>query len=97
MKADTLEKVPVTTRLHTWLQLLRAPNLFTVPGDPIAGYLIANSGFFDISIVLVGMASLAFYGAGLLLNDLVDLREDSAERPDRPLPAGRVAPATVRR
>ncbi len=97
MKADTLEKGPAPTRLHTWLQLFRAPNLFTVPGDPIAGYLIANSGFFDISLVFVAMASLAFYGAGLLLNDLIDLREDSAERPNRPLPSGRVAPATVRR
>ena len=30
--------------LRTWLQLFRAPNLFTVPGDPLAGYLFANSG-----------------------------------------------------
>lgn len=83
--------------LHTWLQLFRAPNLFTVPGDPIAGYLVSNAGFWDGSLALVAAASLCFYGAGLLLNDLVDLREDLAERPNRPLPSGRASPQTVRR
>ncbi len=83
--------------VRTWLQLLRAPNLFTVPGDPIAGYLISNAGFTDSSLVLVSGASLCFYGAGLLLNDLVDLAEDRAERPNRPLPAGLASPTTVRR
>ena len=85
------------SRLHTWLQLLRAPNLFTVPGDPIAGYLVSNAGFIDASLVLVALASLAFYAAGLLLNDLVDTEEDRADRPNRPLPAGKVLPETVRR
>ncbi len=86
-----------TSRVRTWLQLLRAPNLFTVPGDPVAGYLISNAGFIDGSIGLVAIASLCFYGAGLLLNDLVDLAEDRAERPNRPLPSGQASPATVRR
>lgn len=84
-------------RLRTWLQLLRAPNLFTVPGDPIAGYLISNAGFTDASLVFVAGASLCFYGAGLLLNDLVDLEEDKAERPNRPLPAGHASLSAVRR
>ncbi len=84
-------------QLRTWLQLLRAPNLFTVPGDPIAGYLISNAGFIDASLVCVAGASLCFYGAGLLLNDLVDLDEDKAERPNRPLPAGHASPRSVKR
>jgi 4-hydroxybenzoate polyprenyltransferase len=83
--------------VRTWLQLLRAPNLFTVPGDPVAGYLISNAGFVDGSIMLVAAASLCFYGAGLLLNDLVDLAEDKAERPNRPLPSEQASPQTVRR
>ena len=82
-------------RLKTWLQLLRAPNLFTVPGDPIAGYLLANSGFWDHTLGLVAASSLCFYGAGLLMNDLVDLQEDRAERPDRPLPSGQARPRHV--
>ena len=84
------------SRARVWLQLLRAPNLFTVPGDPVAGYLVSNDGFTDGSIFLVAAASLCFYGAGLLLNDLVDLSEDRLERPSRPLPAGQAKPSTVR-
>lgn len=85
-----------TSRLRVWLQLFRAPNLFTVPGDPVAGYLVSNDGFTDGSIFLVAAASLCFYGAGLLLNDLVDLSEDRLDRPFRPLPAGQARPSTVR-
>lgn len=92
---DILQKT-VPSRARVWLQLLRAPNLFTVPGDPVAGYLVSNDGFVDGSIFLVAAASLCFYGAGLLLNDLVDLLEDRLERPSRPLPSGQANPATVR-
>jgi 4-hydroxybenzoate polyprenyltransferase len=80
-----------------WLQLVRAPNLFTVPGDPIAGYLVSNAGFWDGSLVWVSLASLCFYASGLLLNDLVDIGEDRRERPKRPLPAGLASPEAVRR
>ncbi len=79
-----------------WLQLLRAPNLFTVPGDPLAGFLLAygaaNGGkaLLDPRAALAVLASLCLYSAGLVLNDLLDLDEDRRERPDRPLPSGAV-------
>ncbi len=75
-------------QLRIWLQLLRAPNLFTVPGDPFAGYLLACWGEVEPRIALPVLASLFFYASGLLLNDLADLAEDRAERPARPLPSG---------
>ncbi len=74
--------------LRTWLQLFRAPNLFTVPGDPFAGYLLASYGAFEQPVFLTIVASVCFYAGGLLLNDLADLAEDRAERPGRPLPSG---------
>jgi 4-hydroxybenzoate polyprenyltransferase len=86
---------PVPSGVRVWLQLLRAPNLFTVPGDPISGYLVSNAGFWDFSLACVALASLCFYAAGLLLNDWVDLAEDTRERPTRPLPAGLASPKTV--
>lgn len=82
--------------LRTWLQLFRAPNLFTVPGDPLAGYLFANSGVNSWDLLLPLFASLCFYGAGLLMNDLADLTEDRRERPDRPLPSGAAKGPVVR-
>lgn len=82
-------------RLRSWLQLLRAPNLFTVAGDPLAGFLLANFGVPTTDVLPVIGASLCFYGAGLLHNDLVDLAEDREERPDRPLPSGAASPRAV--
>ena len=80
---------------RTWLQLFRAPNLFTVPGDPLAGYILAAYGAFESDVFYAVGASVCFYAAGLLDNDLADLREDRAERPNRPLPSGAANPRTV--
>lgn len=79
---------PPHPALRTWLQLLRAPNLFTVPGDPLAGFLLATGGSFDWRLGAAMLASICFYSHGLLLNDLADLDEDRRERPERPLPSG---------
>ena len=81
--------------LRTWLQLFRAPNLFTVPGDPLAGYVLAAYGAFESLVFYALGASVCFYAAGLLDNDLADLAEDRAERPQRPLPSGAARPRTV--
>ena len=81
--------------LRTWLQLLRAPNLFTVAGDPMAGFFLANFGIPTLDLLLAIGASLCFYAAGLLDNDFADLAEDRRERPERPLPSGAAQPAMV--
>ncbi|MGB8355234.1 MAG: UbiA family prenyltransferase [Chthoniobacteraceae bacterium] len=77
--------------MKTWLQLFRAPNLFTVPGDPLAGFLLASGAAvkFRPELLYVIVASMALYGFGLLLNDLMDFGMDRVERPSRPLPSGR--------
>jgi 4-hydroxybenzoate polyprenyltransferase len=82
-------------RWQTWLQLLRAPNLFTVPGDPLAGFLLATAGRIDARLLLAIGASLCLYCHGLLLNDLADLEEDRRDRPNRPLPSGAANPRAV--
>jgi 4-hydroxybenzoate polyprenyltransferase len=82
--------------LRTWLQLLRAPNLFTVPGDPLAGFLLATFGVLRPAAFFAVGASLCFYAAGLLLNDLCDIEEDRRERKTRPLPSGAANVRTVR-
>ena len=88
------------TRLWAWLQLFRAPNLLTVPGDPIAGFLLAQATGLsatrpDIRLALAGAVSLLIYAAGLLWNDWFDRPEDLRERPSRPLPSGRVRAGQV--
>lgn len=88
------------TRFIGWLQLLRAPNVLTVPGDPLAGYLLASvcksgSDYSTVGAIAATIPSLMLYGAGLLLNDYCDIEEDGRDRPNRPLPKGIVQPRTV--
>ncbi len=83
-----------------WLQLLRIPNLLTVPGDPLAGFLLAQAAGLAVArpglrMALAASVSLLMYSAGLLWNDWFDLAEDRRERPDRPLPSGLVRPGIV--
>lgn len=77
-----------------WLRLVRLPNLLTVPGDPVAGFLLASAGLAEppkpVALAAVAGASLCLYAFGLMLNDLVDLEIDRCERPARPLPAGEI-------
>jgi len=88
------------TRLWAWLQLFRVPNLLTVPGDPIAGFLLAQAGGLSatrpgIRMALAGAICVLIYAAGLLWNDWCDRLEDLRDRPDRPLPSGRVRAGQV--
>lgn len=84
-----------TNVFASWLQLFRAPNLLTVPGDPIAGFLLAagnvrGSADLEPRLWLAVGASLCFYMAGLAMNDAVDVVEDRRDRPERPLPSGAI-------
>jgi len=82
--------------VKSWLQLLRAPNLFTVPGDPLAGFLVAcgmasgRVSYLDDRAVYAVFASLCLYSAGLIMNDIFDIAEDRRDRPHRPLASGAI-------
>jgi 4-hydroxybenzoate polyprenyltransferase len=80
--------------LTPWFRLVRLPNLLTVPGDPVAGFLLAAACAAQrpqsLPLVAAAGASLCLYAFGLILNDLVDIETDQRERPERPLPAGEI-------
>jgi 4-hydroxybenzoate polyprenyltransferase len=84
--------VPIHGTLSPWLRLLRLPNLLTVPGDILAGFLLAPAasavGWSNLLLALP--AGMMFYAAGLVLNDFFDYAEDLRDRPTRPLPAGEI-------
>ena len=80
-------------RLATLCELLRLPNLFTVPGDVLVGWCL--SGQRGGPPVLAVAASLCLYAGGLLLNDACDAGVDAVERPQRPIPSGRIGRGTV--
>jgi len=82
-------------QIFAWLELIRLPNAFTIPGDLLAGLLLASTAADSvpwIKLAFVIPASLCFYFAGMALNDISDFKEDLEERPDRPLPSGRITP-----
>lgn len=77
--------------LQAWLELVRPPNVFTVPGDPLAGFILAGGGYNSfLPVVYTVTASSLLYMAGLIWNDYADAPEDAQSRPERPIPSGRV-------
>ncbi|MBI3912418.1 MAG: UbiA-like protein EboC [Armatimonadetes bacterium] len=72
-----------------YLQLLRPPNLLTAAADILAGY--AAAGLPDIrALPWLLLATIGLYGGGVALNDVCDAKVDARERPERPIPSGRV-------
>ena len=59
------------SKLWAWLQLFRVPNLLTVPGDAMAGFLLAQAAGLSaarphLRMALAAAVSLLIYAAGLL-------------------------------
>ncbi|WP_205472113.1 SCO3242 family prenyltransferase [Nocardioides sp. SYSU D00038] len=79
-------------RAHDLAELVRLPAALTVPGDAWAGAARTPSarGW------AMPAASVLLYWAGMALNDWADRAVDRDERPERPIPSGRVpAPAAL--
>ena len=82
------------TSLMDLAELVRAPAALSVPGDTLAG---AAAGGWPAGrrTALLPVASVSLYWAGMALNDWADRDLDAVERPERPIPSGRVSPRTA--
>jgi 4-hydroxybenzoate polyprenyltransferase len=78
-------------RLADLAELVRAPAALTVPGDTLTGGAAAGWPF-GLGTLGLGLASTCLYWAGMALNDFADREIDARERPERPIPSGRVTP-----
>lgn len=76
-------------KLLAYLQLFRTPNAFTAIADIAMGFLF-TVGIVKPQMFLLALASASLYSAGMVLNDVMDFDVDKVERPDRPLPSGRI-------
>lgn len=91
---------PGGSLIRAYLQLVRLPNLFTAAADVLAGFLTVSAARpqFDaqaLSYLLV--STVCLYAGGVALNDYFDEDLDRVERPERPLPSGRISRRAARR
>lgn len=81
---------------NPYIQLFRISNIFTIPPDIIVGFLAvsiyfsSSTGYSIADLIILIISSIFLYIGGLVLNDLFDIKVDRLERPNRPLPSGRI-------
>ena len=78
--------------MRGYLELLRPPNVVTAIADVLAGYAVAGRAQPQALPWLIA-ASVCLYAGGVVLNDFFDRHADAIERPERPIPSGRVSSA----
>jgi hypothetical protein len=82
-------------RMQAYAQLVRLPNLPSALADIFLGVLVTGSltvpGRWP-EYALLMLASVCLYCGGMAWNDFFDLAQDRRERPDRPIPSGRITP-----
>lgn len=84
-------------RVLDYLRLMRLPNVFTAIADILMGFALVHGSFSPLAHLLALCASsAALYTAGMVLNDYFDVEVDRRERPERPLPSGRIPLARAR-
>src|SRR5690606_37363710 len=83
--------------LKPYLQLMRPANIMTAISDVFAGaaiaMLYAGVGAESLSwssLAWLSLATMCLYGGGVVFNDVFDAQLDARERPERPIPSGRV-------
>ena len=87
-----------TARLSGWqvaLRLGRVSNLPTVWTNALTGIVLAGGAALHPRTLPLLLALSLFYVAGMYLNDAFDREIDARERPERPIPSGRISARMV--
>jgi 4-hydroxybenzoate polyprenyltransferase len=82
----TTSKTPEAFGLSV-LRLCRIGTWFSPAADVLASTAIAQIAL-GSDVVRAMFASVMLYGAGMVWNDIADLKVDRVQRPERPLPSG---------
>lgn len=88
----------LTRTAMTYAELVRLPNCVTAPPDVLLGAALAAMYADSVSlpsVVGLAIASMVLYAGGTTLNDAFDAPIDARERPERPIPSGRVERRTA--
>ncbi|MDO9551239.1 UbiA-like protein EboC [Rhodonellum sp.] len=92
------------SNIKAYLQLTRPANIITAIADIWAGFAIAGGSLLVFSkltsvvsppmfqdLLWLTLATIGLYGGGVAFNDVFDAKLDARERPERPIPSGRVS------
>jgi 4-hydroxybenzoate polyprenyltransferase len=84
--------------VRAYLELLRLPNVFTAAADVTMGFVVTQPSGLVLGGEFAGLliASGCLYLAGMVLNDVFDAEIDAKDRPQRPIPSGRIPLGTAR-
>ena len=78
--------------IRTYLQLVRFPGIFTVLSNVLLGFFVVQQSTFDWSSLGFLLATSGFlFFAGMVFNDFFDYNIDKIQRPERPLPSGKIS------
>lgn len=93
----------MASKLFSYLQLTRPANVVTAIADIWAGFAIAGAWdgmatnwiygdqTFWWNLLWLSLSTIGLYGGGVAFNDIADAELDAIERPERPIPSGRVS------
>lgn len=92
------------SKIKAYLQLTRPANIVTAIADIWAGFAIAGGAlviFADQTVLIqspvfqnllwLTLSTIGLYGGGVAFNDVFDAALDAKERPERPIPSGRIS------
>jgi len=79
--------------IRQYFQLVRFPGIFTAFTNVLLGYFLVQGDTFGLHLLgpLLTTSGCLFL-AGMSLNDYFDKKIDKKERPERPIPSGKVSP-----
>lgn len=103
MPQSSLKHPSLGTKIRAYLELMRPANIVTAFADILAGFGVAGGMIaFQESLVAspegIGwllLSTFGLYGGGVVFNDYFDAELDADERPERPIPSGRVSKTEV--
>ncbi|WP_312696298.1 UbiA-like protein EboC [Sphingobacterium mizutaii] len=81
--------------LKPWIQIIRPSNVLTAISDVLAGVALAclflQQDLPPVNpMIWITISSMLLYTGGIVFNDVFDAALDKVERPERPIPSGRI-------
>ncbi len=80
-------------KIWAYLQLMRPANIITAWADILVGFAASGSVLssqVNMPLICLLLATSGLYGGGVVFNDVFDAELDARERPERPIPSGRI-------